>query len=451
MLFFSSLLAISLIGCGEENNKSLTQSPDTQNPATQQSMTNNNTLTKQPKILFAVAGDSKRADDAAEEEIFYSRWLKDFGVDYLHTAVTSIESKAWTDGATGTVTVTAQLPRIINEAKKYGKDGENVIIAYELGTNDIDHCKSRERINASTNPKRLAEIEKECEPIVLKALTTGITAIKTALPNASVYLSRPALAAKPHLKTIYEALAKNLNLLLVDSPIEKYMEKDPKNPKVSNPKAFAYLKDNTHPSYAGMFAALYADLNCILPAGHKAKLEAKRTESLYSDTSAKQGVNIAAGIKLENSVISNDKEGLKENDNFRSMTVPVIGGSILKINLKIKSIKLLGNIFALDKNNKGVDANSLTDSKIAKSWIRKTAADSDKDEGVYEFMYIPKGTAKIVINLATGMTLKTIDMKLKYATPDEMKKWHPDLKEITANTAECKGTSFWDMKVWQEN
>ncbi|MCF6243897.1 MAG: SGNH/GDSL hydrolase family protein [Sulfurovum sp.] len=449
----STFIIVSLVGC-EYSGKTNDTPASVKNTDTQDAehLTNAPTLTasKKKKILFAIAGDSKRADDAAQEEIFYSRWLKEFNVDYLHTAVTSIESHTWTNGKQSIVK--AQLPRIVEKAKEYGSDGENVIIAYELGTNDIDHCKSQERINAIRNKDKVQVevIEKECKNIVFESLKTGITAIQTALPSASIYLSRPALAAKPRLKEIYERLAKEFNLLLVDSPIEKYMEQDPKKPK-NGPEGFKYLKDNTHPSYAGMLSTLYADLNCILPKEKKGKLRAKVNESLYSDTTSKQGQNIAKGIKLQKEIRASDEEATK-GEKYRSLTVPVIGGSILKIESPVK----IEGIIAVDKNDKGIDGNSLTNSRLDSSLLRTKA--SNLETGRYEFIYIPKGTAQIIINLAIlnvprvhDVLLEKTPMRLTYASPEEMKKWHPDLKEITSNQAKCIQSEYWDMNLWKTN
>ena len=433
LVFFHPLL-YALIGCGE-GATGKTTSPNSTSSTSE--TTQSTTSSIKNKTLFAIAGDSKRADDTAEEQIFYSRWLKDFHIDYIHTPVTSIVSADWTNGASN---IKAQLPRIVAASKAYGIGGENVIVAYELGTNDIDHCKNEERVTAAGNGNHdeVKTLMEECKDIVYGQLKTGIQSIKNKLPNARIYLSRPALGRNLRLKEIYKKLATELHLLLVDSPIEKFQIEHKEKKEPTNFQA--YFKDDTHPTYAGMFSILYADLACILPEEEKSKLRQKREESLYTDPSSwKQGNNIAAGIKPEHYIMMDDDKKSGTGDAFISMTVPVTGGSILKIKSPIK----FHSIIALDKNGKGVDGNDNTTSKI------NVSAVADYPD-LYRFIYIPKGTTKIVINFldTEGVNLPKLQntgIELTYATPDEMKSGrHPDLKEITSHTATCIGSQYWN-------
>ena len=346
------------------------------------------------RVFFSIAGDSKRDDAVAQEEIFYSMWLKQVGVTYGHTAITSIESDAW-------ITNNKGLSRLVNLSNRISPNGNNSIIGISLGTNDINHESIRNR-----NSKHLYNY-------TLNRLTKLIHTIKEELPNAHLYLTEPALVSQPQLKLVYQQLSENFSIPLVRSVLDDRM---------SNSKSFRWFKDDIHPLYSGSLRTMMHDFETIMPHESREVLRAYTVKNAFSTIPEdKRGENLAKGIPINEYSCLFDTE-FSYGKPFKSVTVPVIGGSIIKL---MSDESILHNYHkALSANEKGILNNG---DDFARSNVSFGSLGTK-----YKFIYVPKNTTSICLNYKPNTSMEEIDAKpldIRYVSQEEMKN-HPAMNEI---------------------
>jgi len=355
------------------------------------------------KVFLSIAGDSKRDDAVAQEEIFYSMWLKQVGVTYGHTAITSIESDAWITDQKG-------LPRLVKLSNLISDNGANSIIGIELGTNDINHESIRNRDS------------QHLYNFTLDRLTKLILSIKKQLPDAHLYLTEPALISQPQLKLVYKQLSLNFDIPLVDSVLDNKM---PSN------KRLRWFKDEIHPLYSGSLRSMMNDFETIMPDESIGILRKYTTQNNFSNIpDTKVGINLAKGIPVNNYSYLLDTQKTPEGATFKSVTVPVIGGSIIKL-MSNESI-LLNYHKALGANGKGILNNG---DDFARSNISFGTLGT-----AYKFIYVPKNTTSICFNYATDTSMSAIKsnpLDIRYVSKVEMKN-HPNMPEIVQGIRRSK-------------
>ncbi|MCF6244782.1 MAG: DUF5011 domain-containing protein [Sulfurovum sp.] len=341
------------------------------------------------KVFFSVAGDSKRDDAVAQEEIFYSMWLKQVGVTYGHTAITSIESDAWITNSKG-------LEKLVSLSNRISTNGKNSIIGIELGTNDINHESIKNR-----DPQHLYDF-------TLSRLTTLIKTIKAKLPQAHIYLSEPALISQPKLKKVYQQLSVKFDIPLVSSVLDDRM---------SGNQARKWFKDDIHPLYSATARTMMNDFKVIMPKESLAVLKRYTAQNDFSSIPKnKRGVNLSQGIPVNQYNCLFDTE---KTTSGKSITVPVIGGSIIKL---VSDESILSNYHkALDANGKGIinNGDDFARSNVAFGSLRNA----------YKFIYVPKEAKSICFNYKIGSNINSNKLDVRYVSQEEMAN-HPTMTEI---------------------
>ena len=343
------------------------------------------------KVFLSIAGDSKRDDAVAQEEIFYSMWLKQVGVTYGHSAITSIESNDWMKDNKG-------LSRLVNLSNRISPNGNNSIIGIALGTNDINHESVKNR-----DPQHLYDF-------TLNRLTKLINTIKNKLPNAHLYLTEPALVSQPKLKLVYQQLSSKFDIPLVNSVLDDRM---------SNSKSRRWFKDDIHPLYSGSLRTMMHDFETIMPKESIEALRAYTKQNIFNSIPKdKRDVNLAESISINTYSYMFDTI----HSSGKSVTVPVIGGSIIKL-MSDESI-LLNYHKVLGANGKGILNNG---DDFARSNVSFGTLGT-----AYKFIYVPKGATSICFNYKINASTEEIDanpIDIRYVTKEEMKN-HPNMNEI---------------------
>ncbi|MCF6245470.1 MAG: hypothetical protein L3J43_10610 [Sulfurovum sp.] len=371
-------------------------------------------------VTFHTAGDSKRDGVASMDKINYARAFGKLGITYKHHAVSSITTAQWINGNPHTNPKTeSKLSELKQDAT--GDQGAHSIVEFSLGTNDLNTYKVKHVSNGKFPPV-------DAQKKFLKAeLLKGIEAIQKALPNALLFVAEATGIEDPVLKETLAIVAKEKDLPLIKAPLdyEKYQNLQSK-----------FFVDNHHPSVFGSYKIIQNTLR------HLTEGEARSTikyNTLYVTPPAdKLNSNLAHGIPIDHSVRIYDEIRIDKGEPFRSITLDVVGGAMLKI----KHPGSYNRVVFLDDENLGILKKSIGQPSERGSQAllspQRLLNDINKTTGV-KYIHIPKETKKIVINLENenGATfdekILTSPIEVYYMSKDEINTYHPSLKEMEAD------------------
>lgn len=356
-------------------------------------------------VQYVTASDSKRDGWAAGQQILYPEELQKYHIRYNHQSVSAITAEAWTARDASQ----RGLAKLIADAK--GVEGEDTIVEYNLGFNDYNQYSGSGHTDQETY--------EHIKPLI----KAGIQGIIDGLPKAHIFLAEPLDTSKPKLKQIYAELSDELNLPLIHSSIDVKMDNTTSKVK--------FFDDEIHPNTFGAMRIIHNMMLHI--TGNNSRSLAVWNNDLYADTSSKQGENLAEGVTIDHRAKIFDNF-YSDDDNFRSITIPVIGGTILKINHPgdRDMVAFLGS------DDKGV-LNSIgqpSDSSSRKS-LTPVRDMNNFDTIKYKYVYVPKLATKAVINFTLNADTTDFDNKItttpadvRYATPTEITNDFPTEADI---------------------
>lgn len=355
-------------------------------------------------VTYATAGDSKRDGFIAGQQILYPEELVKYNIKYSHNSKSGMRAEQWINQPD----TVPGLAKLVKEAT--GNGGDLTIVEYSLGANDYNHYRSAH--NGATE----AEIHDGIKPLI----KTGITKILEALPNATIFLTNPTGSERSAIKQIYRELSLELNLPLIESPLDALRD----NPQTR----VKYLADTIHPNTFGAMRILHNILKQI--TGIKSRHLAEWNEDLYSDTSSKDGVNLAEGAVIDHRLRIFDNF-YSNGDTRRSITIPVIGGSILKV----KHPGNYNSTMPLGADGKGVLSAIGQPSKSSSRRDLATLRDSADNSTIFKYVYVPQKATSIVINMSTQGTtfddaIVNTPIVVEYATTAEIAQYLPSEANI---------------------
>ena len=174
-------------------------------------------------VTYITAGDSKRENDRVNYPTIYRNILSKLNVTFKLDSRSGITAEEWANKADDTV---AGIAKTVKDATGY--KGSKTIIEYSLGANDWNNLP---RGSQGIYGKIYVHIKK------------GITEIQRRLPNAKILLVNPIGTYRTELKKVYRDLAKELNLPMLENPMDKYRD----NADTMN----EYFLDSIHPNTKG--------------------------------------------------------------------------------------------------------------------------------------------------------------------------------------------------------
>ena len=362
-------------------------------------------------VVFMTAGDSKRDGLQAFDTINYARAFNKFNIRHIHESVSSITTTQW-------LALPVNKKGFAHLKKNAtGKRGSHSIIEFSLGTNDLNRYLTT--YFAAHNNKRPSE-QKQLA-YIKGTMGAGIDAIRREIPNGLIFLAEATGIENPVLKKALSQLSFEKNLPLIKG-IMNYTE--------GKHMQSAFYADNHHPSVFGSLKILRNTLSHLVSKKYN-KLTQYDFPMIRPAPSNNIGINLlkAQKVQIENKIRIFDVSQHRKSKNFKSFTLNVIGGTILKVKLP-KKVDLGLGISILGKGAKGIVTEmGYVSSSESRAGITKLRDSSGKLIGRY--IYVPKEAKKIVFNLSiTGQDFKLSEISVTYMSQKEIRQYLPSEAEM---------------------
>ncbi len=270
---------------------------------------------KNKEVVYIVTGDSTRSNAFNFMIQYYKSQFAQIGVKVVNDASSGLDAKDWNANKRRNACLKHAIGATLGQ-------GENTIMEYSLGINDQGRKTTREE-----QKKRYKD---------------GIVAYLEAKPKSTVILAIPVAHSSGggniELKGIYQELAKELNLPLIDTlSITKMVYGDKK-----------YYHDGTHPNQWGSRRVVNYIMSQIVPAELREKIVIPKVEKKVATNDAELFNGIEQGYYSD----STNRWGTKGNapNSWRLKEIKVEPNFILKI----KTGGSRNEVFFMNAEGKGI-------------------------------------------------------------------------------------------------